>query len=111
MQIKNIWHNAYLDIAEAKKIIFIGYSFPMADFELRYLLKKAINPNTEITVILHKYDNPLLYKKSIKRNISSSRKKSFMQRIDVPYNRYKAFFPNHPIEFIYNGVENCLDRL
>lgn len=111
LQIKNIWHNAYLDIAEAKKIIFIGYSFPMADFELRYLLKKAINPNTEITVILHKYDNPLLYKKSIKRNISSSRKKSFMQRIDVPYNRYKAFFPNHPIEFIYNGVENCLDRL
>ncbi|MGI5900613.1 MAG: hypothetical protein ACOX8S_11965 [Christensenellales bacterium] len=39
---KNIWHNALMDLTEAAKIVFVGYSFPDADFEMRCLLKKAL---------------------------------------------------------------------
>ncbi len=47
-----VWHNALLDLMEAKKVVFVGYSFPIADFELRYLLKRGISKTANIEVVL-----------------------------------------------------------
>jgi hypothetical protein len=49
-QIKNIWHNAFLDLQACERIVFVGYSLPMADFEFRYTLLKAIIGNSLVKV-------------------------------------------------------------
>jgi hypothetical protein len=56
--IQMIWHNAYVDLCEAQKLVFIGYSLPEADYHLRTLLKRAIRRDAEITIVLTKGDNP-----------------------------------------------------
>jgi len=50
-QYKLIWQNAGVELSEAKKIVFIGYSLPQADFEMRQLLSRMIRPNVEIEVV------------------------------------------------------------
>jgi NAD-dependent SIR2 family protein deacetylase len=56
LHIKNIWQNAFIDVQEATEVIFIGYSLPLADYEFKYLLKKAIKTGTKITAVLTKKD-------------------------------------------------------
>ena len=51
LNIKNIWHNTFMEINESDHLVFIGYSFPDADFEMRCLLKKAVKSNANITVV------------------------------------------------------------
>jgi NAD-dependent SIR2 family protein deacetylase len=50
--LRMVWHNAGLDLMEAERVVFVGYSLPLADFELRYLLKKSIRRDTRIEVVL-----------------------------------------------------------
>lgn len=109
LHLKTIWHNAYLDLCEADEIIFIGYSFPEADFELRYLLKKAIKPNAKIKVILHNQDNPKLYRSILKNIRPIEDRNNTFNRINLPCKRYISFFKNHYIKFNYKGIENALD--
>lgn len=56
--LKSIWHNAFIELSEAKRIVFIGYSFPLADFEFRYLLARSVRPDAKIRVVLHPSDDP-----------------------------------------------------
>lgn len=84
LHIKNIWQNAFIDLQEATEIIFIGYSLPLADFELKYILKKAINPNVKIRAILRN------------RGIKSE-----------TINRFKNFFGDQ-ISFYFDGLENWI---
>lgn len=53
-QYKIIWQNAGIELSEAKKIIFIGYSLPQADFEMRQLLSRMVDSRTEIEVVDYK---------------------------------------------------------
>lgn len=50
-QYKIIWQNAGIELSEAKKIVFIGYSLPQADFEMRQLLARMVDSKTEIEVV------------------------------------------------------------
>jgi len=75
-----IWHNAYHELSEASEIVFIGYSFPEADYHLRALLKRALKPLTKISVVLRAGDGD---------------KKS----------RYLSFFGRKNIRFSFIGVE------
>ncbi len=50
--LRMVWHNADLDLREANRIVFVGYSLPLADFQLRYILKKSIKHSTKIEVVL-----------------------------------------------------------
>ena len=50
-QYKIIWQNAGIELSEAKKIVFIGYSLPQADFEMRQLLSRMVDKKTEIEVV------------------------------------------------------------
>ena len=83
------WHNALMDLQQAKRIIFIGYSFPLADFEFRYTLTKAIagsnipRKNKKIRAILYPPD------KRIKRKTDDKRLK--WER-DAQEKRYSDFF-------------------
>lgn len=51
-QIQATWHNAYVELREATKIVFIGYSLPDADHQVRTLLRRAIRPAAYIEVVL-----------------------------------------------------------
>ena len=50
-QYKLIWQNAGIEISEANKIVFIGYSLPYADFEMRQLLTRMMRDDVEIEVV------------------------------------------------------------
>lgn len=56
-QYKIIWQNAGIELSEAKKIVFIGYSLPQADFEMRQLLSRMVDVDTEIEVVDFKNEN------------------------------------------------------
>ena len=55
---RSIWRKASEALSSANRIIFVGYSLPIADFEIRYLLKKNIKFNTKIDVVLRDTDRP-----------------------------------------------------
>ncbi|MFW6311371.1 MAG: hypothetical protein ACOC1K_03960, partial [Nanoarchaeota archaeon] len=98
---RRIWRIAFDELAEADEIIFIGYSFPEADYELRYLLKKAINKDTNIKVVLHETDDPNYYDNKIKSKYTSLIK----NKINLPEIRYSSFFNKNKLEFDYNGID------
>ncbi|NOQ72568.1 MAG: hypothetical protein GQ574_11230 [Crocinitomix sp.] len=61
-QYKIIWQNAGIELSEAKKIVFIGYSLPQADFEMRQLLSRMVDKDTEIEIVNFKDpNNPKTY--------------------------------------------------
>ncbi|MCH7826776.1 MAG: hypothetical protein IIC75_02195 [Bacteroidetes bacterium] len=91
IQIKLIWQNAGIELSEATKVIFMGYSFPSADFEIRQLLSRTVRHNANIIVVLK--DRPS------------------DDDINSPEYRYKSFFGKRNINFKYNGVENYIDEL
>jgi len=53
---RSIWWNASYEIAEASHLVFIGYSLPLSDYDLRHLISKNINKDTHVTSILHSND-------------------------------------------------------
>lgn len=111
LHIKNIWHNAFIDITEATNIIFIGYSFPDADFEMRCLLKKAVRPKAKIHVILSEFDNPDLYiKKLVEHNFPEETLNLYLPRLNLPQYRYENFFDKENVTFSYNGIEGFLNE-
>lgn len=50
------WQHAFMELNRADKVVFIGYSLPLADFELRYFFKKALPKKTELYAVLHTAD-------------------------------------------------------
>jgi len=48
----DILHNIHVELLEADEIFFIGYSLPLADLELRYIMKKSIRASSHIKLIL-----------------------------------------------------------
>ena len=91
VQLKLIWQNACVELSEATKIVFMGYSFPAADFELRQLLARSVRHTAEIEVILK--DPPMDPNK------------------DCPESRYRAFFGKRKVQIIYGGVEDYINKL
>ncbi|NBH93930.1 hypothetical protein D1638_15210 [Muribaculaceae bacterium Z1] len=53
IQIRLIWQNAGIELSEATKVVFIGYSLPAADFEIRQLLSRFIRKDAKIEVVFH----------------------------------------------------------
>jgi hypothetical protein len=51
-QIKLVWQNTAVEIMEASKLVFIGYSLPQADFEFRSLLSRMKHRDAKIEVVL-----------------------------------------------------------
>lgn len=53
IQIQLVWQNAGIELSEATKVVFIGYSLPQADFEIRQLLSRCIPNHAEIEVVCY----------------------------------------------------------
>lgn len=88
-QIKLIWQNAGVELMEARKLVFIGYSLPSADFEFRQLLSRMVHKDAEIEVYL------------------SNKAKSF----DDEKWRYESFFSRHNPRIFGGGVEAFISTL
>jgi hypothetical protein len=91
-QFKLLWHKAGIELAEATCIVFLGYSFPHADYEFRYLLSSFVRKNALIQVVLHKTDQPTALPGTNREH-------------HLPEYRYRAFFGNRKIIFNYDGVQ------
>jgi hypothetical protein len=89
---KNLWASAAKELHGAKKIIFVGYSMPNADFELKYILQRNISHKCEIDVVLHRNDDPKQLSKEQQHLVSL-----------LPEKRYKEAFAKNKITFFYNG--------
>lgn len=93
-QIKLIWQNASVELSEANKVVFIGYSLPQADYELRQLLARMIQHQALIEVVLRE-DTESVIKDSNNEII----------------NRYKNFFGKRKVTAIPIGVEKYIANL
>jgi hypothetical protein len=51
-QVKLIWQNAGVELMEARRLVFVGYSLPQADFEFRQLILRMVNKDAKIEVYL-----------------------------------------------------------
>jgi len=87
-QYKLIWQNAGIELSESKNIVFIGYSLPFADFEMRQLLSRMIRDDAKITVVD--------YGEEDWENIKSMKL------------RYQTFFGNRPMEFHLKGTKDYI---
>jgi hypothetical protein len=94
-QIKLIWQNAGVELMEARKLVFIGYSLPMADFEFRQLLGRMVSPSAELEVVLFRRDK------------SASEKRKIRDEED----RYRQFFGKRMISLRHDGVEAYVEDL
>ncbi len=47
-QIKLIWQNAGIEIMEARRLVFVGYSLPQADFEFRQLISRMLHREAKV---------------------------------------------------------------
>lgn len=89
-QYKLIWQNAGVELSEAEKIIFIGYSLPSADFEMRQLLSRMVRDNALITVVDFGEE-----RSEIIKNMKM---------------RYKTFFGNRNIDFYLGGAKKYIEE-
>lgn len=112
LNLKNIWHNAFIDISEADEIVFIGYSFPDADFEMRCLLKKACKTTAKISVVLSSSDDPKSYRsKFTEKGFSLDESNEFIAKMRLPEERYKSFFGEDRVTFNYCGFAKYIDQI
>ena len=91
-----IWHNAYRELSKAAKVVFIGYSLPYADYHLRTLLKRAIQPDTEIETVLVEKD-----KAPENSDVRSCYAAS----------RYEEFFGTGKVKIYFGGVKKYFEKM
>lgn len=84
---REIWSDAIAALKNADRLIFVGYSLPMADFEIRYILRKYVKRDAKIDIVLSEKDRPT----------------SESDKYIKPEYRYRNLFPSHKINFIYKG--------
>jgi hypothetical protein len=89
-QYKLIWQNAGIELSEAEKIVFIGYSLPSADFEMRQLLSRMVRDNATIDVVDYGEEQS-----EVIRNMKM---------------RYKTFFGNRNIDFHLGGAKKYIEE-
>jgi hypothetical protein len=89
-QYKLIWQNAGIELAEATRVVFIGYSLPQADFEMRQLLSRMIREDAEIEVVTKGPQNK-------------------QSTIDLK-ERYNVFFGKREPKFFYDGVTHYINN-
>jgi len=89
-QIKLIWQNAAVELMEADRLVFIGYSLPHADFEFRQLLSRMVHKTAKIDVVL--FDNET-------------------GQYEDECKRYRQFFSGRTLTFEPRGVTEFVSKL
>jgi hypothetical protein len=93
-QIKLVWQNAGVELMEAKRLVFIGYSLPNSDFEFRQLLSRMVHQDAAVAVVL--YEGP-----------TDDDKRRFKAEQD----RYRQFFGSRDLRFHGTGVVDYVNAL
>lgn len=93
----NLWSAASNDLREAKRITIIGYTLPLADFELRYLLGRCVPKDIPIDVVLYNTDNPAQTENNTLKDL-------------LPEKRYRDLFFKNKITFYYDGFEEYFEE-
>jgi hypothetical protein len=93
-QIKLVWQNAGVELMEAGRLVFIGYSLPQADFEFRQLLSRMVRRDAEIDVILFHDGKP-----------------GGKRKYEEECKRYRQFFGARKVTTYHDGVEAFVKRL
>jgi hypothetical protein len=89
-QYKVLWRAAETEIAEADRLVFIGYSLPNADFEMRQLLSRMTRSNAKIEVVD--------YGKQQSKSIKELKRK------------YKIFFGSRESKFFFEGAKHYIEN-
>jgi NAD-dependent SIR2 family protein deacetylase len=92
-QIKLVWQNATVELMEADRLVFIGYSLPHADFEFRQLLSRMVSKDAKIEVILYHDSSP----ESVKKYEDECK-------------RYQQFFGAREITTSHEGVVDFVTK-
>lgn len=100
-QIKLIWQNCGVELSEASKIVFIGYSLPQADYELRQLLSRMIPHDTKIEVVMRDEKDEKTGKVLKERTDSNN----------DTLKRYKIFFGKRQVTAHRDGVVKYIENL
>jgi hypothetical protein len=50
--VKHVWNQMGIELAEADRLVFMGYSFPKADFHFRTAITQFLKTDAEIEVVL-----------------------------------------------------------
>ena len=87
-QIKLVWQNASVELMEADRVVFVGYSLPQADFEFRQLLSRMVREGVAIDVYLWR-DAPTFGEEK---------------------ERYEKFFSRHKVEVHGGGAVEFVNR-
>lgn len=93
-QIQATWHNAYVELREATKVVFIGYSLPDADHQVRTLLRRAIRPIADVEVVLP----------------PSNEVKKLGKKAPVAVRFYEVF-GRRKLNFRFGGVEGYIEKV
>lgn len=96
LYLQQVWYKAGIELTRADTVVFIGYSFPLADFEIRYLLSHYIRQDCQIKIVLHEDDHP--------QNVPAK------YGHFTPEWRYKHFLGERCL-FEYGGLEGYVDSL
>lgn len=110
--IQTTWHNAYVELREAAKIVFIGYSVPEADYHFRTLLRRAIRDDATIQVVLHENDAPT-FDEEEEPELTEESERLPKLRHSQTYSRYQQLFGDARIKdgIRYDGMEAFVDDL
>ncbi len=90
-QLKLVWQNTALELLEASAIVFIGYSLPHADFELRQLLSRMLNKKASVYVVLWQ--------------------KGRRSEYNAEKQRYEQFFAGRKVKVVGSGVKQFVDEM
>ena len=93
-QIKLVWQNTGVELMEATKLVFIGYSLPYADFEFRQLLSRMVQRNAAVHVVLKEGPGT-----------------DGARRYEEECSRYRQFFGNREVTFESGGVQEFVRSL
>ncbi|GAB3934921.1 SIR2 family protein [Mucilaginibacter myungsuensis] len=97
VQNKLIWQNAGVELSEATKVVFLGYSLPQADFEFKQLLSRMIRPDAKIEAVLIENDNPKKHNEHSKYQTAGY--------------RFENFFSGRNFKISYTGVKEYVNSL
>jgi hypothetical protein len=99
VHLATVWHNALLELQAARRIVFVGYSLPIADFEFRYLLLRglAARHDVSIRVLLYPPDD----------RITDERQR--FERLEVEQ-RFRRFFGNRDIDFKFMDAADFMEN-
>lgn len=82
---QSIWNQAAIELSEATKIVFMGYSFPLADYDFRSLITKHVG-KVKVDVVL----------------------KSSDEKENEEEKRYKGYFGDKIQRIYYDGVADYI---